>query len=239
MKEYVTNGICHKIVVYDSIALNKLREAAKIFSENKNNRTDVDWTMSLNKAYLEFKTPTEKVIFYKLLGCPIINIILHDGEKDLTKPISGMNKSCIEVDDILCLIERENSFYKENRRLLGISLDQNLKGCFYPCWKENDGGRLERAKYLYSKGKDIPIIIKLLVESIAINPIKSEKWGYLGGVLKVTGRYEDALIAYVQSLRFDETNKWSWKGLRDCCERCGFVENAKGLTWYLRMKGIE
>jgi cytochrome c-type biogenesis protein CcmH/NrfG len=104
---------------------------------------------------------------------------------------------------------------------------------------EDDQGRLAEAEKLYRQGKNIPKIIDLLTASIAINPIHSRKWEYLGGALMASGRTGVALIAYVQSLRINPKNSFAWKGLRSCCEKCGLLENAKGLSWYLRMRDIE
>lgn len=239
VNEFVTNGVNHKIVAYDRVSMRKLREEAAAFSKRKNNRTDAEWVSCLNAAYLEFKDPSDKVKFYKLLGCPIVNIVLYDGGAELTKPLSEMEESCREVEKIMQLPHRENSFFGKNKRLLWSSLRQSRNGFLYPRWDDNDGGRFAEAKELYSKGKNISKIMKLLLESIAVNPISSQKWGYLGGTLRVSGNHEDALVAYLQALRFDDDNKWAWKGLYECCRKCGFTENAKGLSWFMKMRNID
>ena len=68
-----------------------------------------------------------------------------------------------------------------------------------------------------------------------MNPINNKKWEYLGGVLKASNKPQDALIAYIQALKINSKNVWAWKGLADSCEKTGFVENAKGIRWYLKI----
>ena len=63
--------------------------------------------------------------------------------------------------------------------------------------------------------------------------------GLSRGVLKALNKPEDALIAYIQALKFNKDNQWSWKGVRDCCEKLGMKSNAAGLGWYFKMKGIK
>ncbi len=235
VKEEVVGGEVRAVVAFDAKALHAARDRAVAGSADLNKWSKSQWTRALRKAYGDFKSANETSKFFTLLGCPIVHVIMSGEGADFRSPVKGFEAAWNEVKDIMDRPAKSDSFFAKNRNLLWTGIATGRKSSFYPEWKEDDGGRCAEAIRLYNRGKNVPKIINLLSESIAINPIGTDKWGYLGGALKVTGQHKDALFAYLQSIRFDLGNAWAWKGLRECCEKCGYKENAKGLSWYLRI----
>lgn len=237
IKEYSTNGVHCKIMAFDAHLLRAAKSDAQKAMNGKIPRADSEWLLRLKDVQGNFRTPEEKSKFYMMLGCPVVNVVNSRSPEDYGAPLKGSEACWNELQDIMELPKRPESFFAKNGGLVWTSVMLGTKGAFYPNWQEDDEGRFNKAIELYRKGKDVTKIIKLLSESIAINPIGAEKWGYLGGALKVCGENKDALFAYLQSLKFNPQNNWAWKGLQDCCEKCGYMENAKGLAWYLKMQG--
>ena len=236
VKEYSTNGVHLKIMAFDAPSLKAAKADAQKAMNGKNLRTGDEWLALLKDVRGNFKTSEEKAKFYTMLGCPLVNVVNSRSPEDYGGPLKGSETCWRELQDIMDIPRRSDSFFARNGNLVWSSVVSGTKGDFYPNWLEDDDGRFNKAVALYRKGKDVPRIVKLLSESIAINPIGADKWGYLGGALKISGKNEDALFAYLQSLRFNPKNNWAWKGLQECCEKCGYKENAKGLAWYLRMR---
>ena len=235
VKESSANGVCCKVMAFDAAALKAARSEAQAAMDRKRPRTDDDWLALLKDVRAKFMKQSEMAKFYTLLGCPVVNVVNARSPGSYGQPLEGSEACWKELQDMLELPRRPDSFFARNVSLAWFGVAGGVKGDFYPNWQEDDGGRFAKAVQLYRKGKEIQTIVRLLSESIEINPIGAEKWGYLGGALKVSGNDKDALFAYLQSLKFNSQCKWAWKGLRECCERCGFTENAKGLSWHLKM----
>lgn len=238
VKDEETNGMRRQVVAFDAVALKAARADAIQKAKGVNTRTEKDWLELLKKASKNFKTEEEKRKFYTMLGCPIVNFItsrIYENKSANDDEQDGIE----ELAKIAEWTPREGSVYAEYPDLLWMTRKDKGDGPFYPFWREDDGGAFAEAEKLYRKGKDIPKIIRLLAESISKNPIGVKKWSYLAGVLKVSKRYDDALVAYIQTLKFDQSNTWAWKGVLECCQRLGFKSNAVGLAWYLKLGNIE
>ncbi len=234
----------HTIVVaYDAEPLH--REKSRIAAEYNakiealKTRTDAEWGKALAEVYEKhFPMSEDKRLFLFNLGCPIVSWLdpeISVGRDDLVK---RGDKASSELLQLLDWTPSKGSVFEEHPKLTWGSQQKGGSGVFFPRWKGDDGGAFDDAVRLYKKGKDIPRIIGLLAKSISASPIGTEKWQYLGGVLNASGKYQDAVIAYMQSLRQDPSNSYSWKGLAKALEKAGYPENAKGVTWYLRMQGI-
>ncbi len=238
VKDEEMAGARRQVVAFDAQALRAAKAKAAKSAVNVNARSVEDWTDSLKSIVSDFKTPSEKRKFNVMLGCPIVDFVLCDEEY-----VPGQVNA--DETDVVAEVERLNnwqpakdSVFASHPKVLWSSYKGEGSKLFYPRWKENDGGRFAEAEKLYRKGKDVPRILELLLESIEINPICEKKWAYLGGVLKALNKPEDAMIAYIQALKFNKDNPWSWKGLRDCCRKVGMKLNADGLEWYFRLHGI-
>ena len=204
-----------------------------------NERTDADWLVALKSAHENFKTPVEKRKFNVMLGCPVVDFILGTGKFVVEEVNEDEKDGVAEVEKIINWEPAKDSVFNEYPNMLWKTHKKSESDMFYPRWNENDGGRFADAEVLYKKGKDVPRILTLLAESICINPIGEKKWAYLGGVLKAQNKPEDALIAYIQALKFDKSDPWAWKGVRDCCQKLGYKVNATGLNWYFKLNGIK
>ena len=243
LSEEVKNGMHCRVMAFDAEPLRK--EKARIAAEYKakieslKTRTDAEWGEALAEIYnAHFKDREGKRIFFFNLGCPIVSWLdpeISVGKDELVK---RGDKASSELLQLLDWAPSKDSVFEEYPKLTWTNRQKGGSGVFFPRWKGDDGGAFDDAVKLYKKGKDIPRIIKLLAKSIAASPIGTEKWQYLGGVLNASGKYQDAVIAYMQSLRQDSSNTYSWKGLATALDKAGYPENAKGVTWYLRMQGI-
>ena len=227
----------HQVVALEAKPLVDAKRKAQADIADKNSRTESQWVKLLQGAYAQFKAPEEKRKFFVLLGCPLVNLIADKGGGDYGSVLPGGEGGWAELEKIINWRPVADSFYAEYPNLLWTAYARRTDAIFFPAWSENDGGRLDEAAKLYRQGKDIPTIIRLLAESISMNPINSTKWEYLGGILKVSNRPCDAVIAYIQALKINSKSPWAWKGLADSLDNAGFKENATGLRWYLKMKG--
>lgn len=236
VKDGTKDGRRTQVIAVEAAPLMAARDFALKSAASVNNRSEAQWAESLKNALAQFKKPDDKQKFYTLLGCPIVNLIFCRGNEYNVSVLPGCERACDELRTLSTFVTEGDSFFVEYPNILWGHYAHDHSVLFFPTWEEDDGGRLIEAEKLYRQGKNIPMIIRLLVESISINPISSTKWEYLGGVLKASGKPKDALIAYVQALRISPRSQWAWKGLVDCCEKVGFKENAKGLKWYLKMK---
>ena len=236
IKENELNGTNQKVIAFDAAEMKAAKAEYAKSVPDVDHWTKNDWLKALVSAKKNFKTDSEKQKFYTMLGCPIVNLIL---SQDLA-PKSGTDESPAqkEFDGLLNWSPKTDSVFAEHPELLWNSYKNKGQGVFFPKWSEDDGGAFDEAEDLFLKGKDKAKIISLLVKSISVNPMAAKKWEYLGGVLKASGKYEDAVIAYIQSLRFDSQSTWAWKGLLESCEKSMMPSNAKGLDWYLQMEGI-
>lgn len=237
VKDEEKDGTRCQVVAFDAVSLKAARADAAQKVRSVNARTLEDWLELLKKASENFKTEEGKRKFNTMLGCPIVNFIscrAYEKESANDDEQAGIE----ELAKIVDWTPREGSVYAEYPDLLWMTRKDKGAGLFYPYWSEDDGGAFAEAEKLYRQGKDIPRIIKLLAESITKNPIGVKKWSYLAGVLKVSNRYEDALIAYIQTLKLDPSNTWAWKGVMECCQKLGFKSNAVGLAWYFKLQRI-
>ena len=233
-----TNGDQRRqVVALEAKPLVDAKRRAQAGIVDKNSRTESQWAKLLQGAYVQFKTPEEKRKFFVLIGCPIVNFIADKGSGDYGSALPGCESGWAELEKIRNWRPSADSFYAEYPNLLWTAYAKRTDAIFFPAWSENDGGRLDKAAKLYRQGKDIPTIIRLLAESISLNPINSTKWEYLGGVLKASNKPCDAVIAYIQALKINSKNQWAWKGLVDSLDKAGFKANAAGLGWYLKIKG--
>lgn len=238
VKDEEKDGEKCQVIAFDASVLKaaKVRAAQKAHSVNE--RSEEDWLESLKAAYENFKTPAEKRKFNVMLGCPIVDFILCSGKYKAEEANEDEKDGVAEVEKIVSWTPAKDSIFSEYPNLLWATHKNNASNLFYPGWSEDDGGTFAEAEVLYKKGKDVPKILTLLAESISINPIGEKKWAYLGGVLKALNKPEDAIIAYIQTLKFNRDNPWAWKGVRDCCKKLGMKSNAAGLGWYFKMNGI-
>ena len=228
-----------QVIAFDAPVLKAAKVSAAKKAHSVNERSKEDWLELLKAAYENFKTPAEKRKFNVMLGCPIVDFILCNGKYKAEEANEDEKDGVAEVEKIVNWNPAKGSIFTEHPNLLWATHKNNGSNLFYPSWGDDDGGKFAEAEVLYKKGKDVPKILNLLVESICVNPIGEKKWAYLGGVLKALNKPEDALIAYIQALKFNKDNQWSWKGVRDCCEKLGMKSNAAGLGWYFKMKGIK
>lgn len=231
-----SSGSAHCIVVaFDAAPLRTARETYRKRAEgaDMNRWSPDDWKRALITASTNFKTPDERCKFFDLLGCPIVNVVLARSGFAVTHPIPECSEAEKELLKIECSLNATGSYFVGHPNLL---FQKTSPGIFYPQWSEDDEGRFSRAVKLFRKGQDLPKILALITESIEINPIGGEKWGYLGGALKLSNRPTDAVIAYLQALRFNSNLEWAWEGLRESCEKGGYPINAKGLGWFLKIR---
>ena len=238
LKDETKGGRRHQVVALEAKPLVDAKRKAQADMADKTPRTESQWAKLLQGAYAQFKTPEEKRKFFVLLGCPLVNLIVDKGSGDYGSALPGGESGWAELEKITNWRPAAGSFYAEYPNLLWTAYAKRTDAIFFPAWSENDGGRLDEAAKLYRQGKDIPTIIRLLAESISLNPINSTKWEYLGGVLKASNRPCDAVIAYIQALKINSKSQWAWKGLVDSLDKAGFKANAAGLGWYLKIKDI-
>ena len=233
------NGVRKMVLAFDAPVLKtaKVAAATKVFHVNE--RTVDEWLASLKEAAINFTTEDEKRKFNTMLGCPIVNFISCRTKYVVDSANEDEKAGVDELEKIVNWTPGEGSVYAEYPELLWMTHKERNVGLFYPCWSEDDGGAFVEADKLYRSGKDIPKIIKLLAESISKNPIGSMKWSHLAGVLKASNKYEDALIAYIQTLKFDSANAWAWMGVQECCQKLDLKSNAAGLAWYFKLHGIQ
>lgn len=233
------NGFRRMVLAFDAPVLKAAKVAADAKARQVNERTGKDWLASLKVAAENFRSAEEKRKFNVMLGCPIVNFIRCPG-KYVEQNVNDDEKDGVaEVEKIVNWVPAKGSVFLEYPGLLWSAHKSGESNLFYPSWREDDGGRFAEAEGLYLKGKDIPKILCLLAGSIRANPIGEKKWQYLGGVLKAMNKYDDAIIAYIQALKFNQDNAWAWKGVRDCCRQLGMKSNAAGLEWYFKLNGIK
>lgn len=237
LKEEESNGERRVVVAFDAQGLRDAREAAEKTRMDLNSFSTEQWASALSGAYTNFKTKEEKRKFLYLLGCPVVGFL----EKGIGFDKNGLSgradKGSVELRKLMEWKPTKGSVFFDNPSLTWRFYKQLDSDMFFPAWSENDGGRLDEAAKLYRQGKDIPTIIRLLAESISMNPINATKWEYLGGVLKASNKPCDAVIAYIQALKINSKSPWAWKGLVDSLDKAGFKANAAGLRWYLKIKG--
>lgn len=239
VKDEEKDGKRCQIIAFDAKILRSVKASVLKSSREVNERSKEDWLAMLRVAYENFKTPAEKRKFNVMLGCPIANFILSTSKYKAEVANEDEKDGVDEVEKIVSWKPARDSVFSEYPNMLWTAHKKSGSDLFYPHWDENDGGRFAEAEVLYKKGKDVPRILVLLAESISINPISEKKWAYLGGVLKAQNKPEDALIAYIQALKFNRRNPWSWKGVHDCCKKLGYKSNAAGLEWFLKLNDIK
>ena len=238
LKDDVKDGVHIQVMAFEAAKLKALKADLSRKADAVKERKTEDWYSELKNASTNFKSHEEKETFNILLGCPIVNFILYGTDAEKMNASADEKGGIPEVARLAAATRGEGSFFKEHHNLLWHSVRDSNVGVFYPLWKEDDGGKFKEADVLYRKGKDIPKIIDLLSQSISINPISDRKWAYLGGALKASNRYEDAITAYMQAIRFNDRNIWAWKGVLDCCKLLDMNVNAEGLEWYLRLNAL-
>jgi len=228
-----------QVVAFDAAPLKAAKADAMKAACRVNERSEEDWLALLKAACENFKTSAEKRKFNVMLGCPIVDLILGTGKFVAEEANEDEKEGVAEVARVLNWKPSKDSVFSQYPNLLWTTHKKSESDLFYPSWGEDDGGKFAEAEVLYRKGKDVPKIRALLAESISVNPVGEKKWAYLGGVLKAQNEPEDALIAYIQALKFDKGDPWAWKGVRDCCQKLGYKANAAGLNWYFKLNGIK
>lgn len=239
VKENEKDGKVCKVIAFDAAVLKAAKADAAKKANSVNVRNDSEWLDQLKLAAENFKSAEEKRKFNVMMGCPIVNFILCSGKYEERNVNEDEKGGVDEVGKIVNWSPAKDSVFSEYPGLLWTTHKNGDSGLFYPGWREDDGGKFAEAESLYLKGKDVPRILTLLAESISANPIGEKKWQYLGGVLKALGKNDDAMIAYVQALKFNKDNVWAWKGVRDCCRLLDLKTNAAGLEWYFKLNGIK
>ncbi|MBQ7177173.1 MAG: hypothetical protein IJS08_07135 [Victivallales bacterium] len=239
VKEEEKDGKHSQVIAFDATVLKAAKASASKRAHSVNERSVEDWLKLLKATYGNFKTLAEKRKFNVMLGCPIVDFILNTGKYELENANEDEKDGVSEVNRVINWTPTKDSVFSKYPNLLWSTHKKRESNLFYPNWSEDDGGRFVKAEELYRKGKDVPKILTLLAESISTNPIGEKKWAYLGGVLKAMNKPEDAMIAYIQALKFNSDDPWAWKGVRDCCKKLGFKSNAAGLDWYFKLNGIK
>lgn len=239
VKENEKDGKVCMVIAFDAAVLKAAKADAAKKANSVNDRNDSEWLDQLKLVAENFKSAEEKRKFNVMLGCPIVNFIRCSGKYEEQNVNDDEKDGVSEVEKIVNWVPAKGSVFLEYPGLLWLDYKNNESNLYYPCWRKNDGEKFAEAESLYLKGKDVPKILTLLVESIRVNPIDEKKWQYLGGVLKALNKYDDAMIAYIQALKFNQDNVWAWKGVRDCCRFLDMKINAKGLEWYFKLNGIK
>ena len=220
------------IIACDRTALEEVRENVRKQIVARENRTDTEWALLLSVVYHESDKTTRQSI-HTLLGCPLVNVILREDAQPGQK-ISGCEASWQEVEDFLQLAKGGSSFMEAHPELCcRMRFKDQL---FFPSMSEDDNGKFNEAKVLFRKGKNLPQILQLLCDSIAVSPFAEEKWRYLGGALLANNQPKEAAFAYIQALRLLKENPQAWKGLLNSCQKAGWMKNAEGLRWWLLME---
>lgn len=225
------------VIAFDLNALRRVRERTLASRKDFSAHGTSDWAKELAEAYANFKTAKDRRKFFSLLGCPIVAFLderIGFAAEDAAKNTNGGEA---ELTELLNWTPPQDSVFREYPMLWWKSCHEGTSDCLFQRWSDTDGGLFAEVERLYLKGKDVPKIVALLAGSIARNPIGAKKWEYLGGALKASGRHHDAVMAYMQSLRFDKDSVWAWRGLADSLRKSGKVVNADGLDWYIRMNG--
>lgn len=238
VKDEESDGERKMVIAFDAKALHAARDCAKKQNVDLNEYSPAQWKDALLEAYANFMTRDDKRKFFFLLGCPIVAFLDKEIGLDAKELTGRQDKGSVELCQLLKWKPPQGSVYSEYPALTWSFYRQSESELFFPAWCETDGGAFAAAEKLYLKGKNIPKIILLLVESITKNPIGALKWEYLGGVMKASNRHQDAVIAYMQSLRQKDDGVWAWKGLVESMKKSGMPMNAMGSEWYLRMKGV-
>lgn len=225
------------LMAFDLNALRRVRE--KVLSSRKNFSAHgvADWAKELAAVYGHFKTVKDRRTFFSLLGCPIVTLIDERTGVKVDEVVKKKGQGEAELVALLDWVPPQDSVFCEYPMLWWKSCREMEKGIFFPRWSDADGGLFMEAERLYLKGEDAPKIISLLAGSIARNPIGAKKWEYLGGTLKASNRHAEAVMAYIQALRFDKGSVWAWKGLAESLQKSGMPMNANGIDWYIRMNG--
>ena len=229
LRDEVANGVRTQLLAWDGEAVRAERERFQALRARLYPSTPEAWLEALRKTAERFQTPETRDKFLTLLGCPIVNVI---ERAEVGAPLPAGEAGQREVRELLAYIQGADSFFAAHPQLCAFRAEPTL---FFPPWTSDDGGRLAQAKQLFAQGRELERILQLLLESIALNPISAEKWGYLGGALRVSGRPRDAVFAYLQALRYDATLGWAWEGLRVSCAKAEMPANAAALAWYLRL----
>lgn len=236
LKDEAKNDQRRQIVALEAKPLENARRKAQESVSNRRCRTESQWVELLKGTYAQFKTPEEKRKFFVLLGCPLVNLIMDKGCGNYGTVLPGGESGWAELEKIINWRPAAGSFYTEYPNLLWTAYAKRTDATFFPAWVEEDGGRLTEAQKLYHQGKDVQTIIRLLAESISMNPIHATKWEYLGGVLKVLNKPFDAVIAYIQALKINAKSQQGWAGLVDSLDKAEYKANASGLRWYLKIR---
>lgn len=225
------------VVAFDLNALRRVRERTLASRKDFSAHGTADWAKELAGAYANFKTAKDRRRFFSLLGCPIVAFLDERIGFTAEEAVKNANGGEAELTELLNWNPPQDSVFREYPMLWWKSCREGASDGFFPRWTDTDGGLFAEAEKLYLKGKDVPKIVALLAGSIARNPIGAKKWEYLGGALRASNRHYEAVMAYMQSLRFDKGGVWAWRGLADSLRRSGKVVNADGLDWYIRMNG--
>lgn len=232
-------NFCRKVFAFPAKNLAASRKESASLEDARHAWKDEDWLKGLKKYSETLKTAQDRRQFMVLLGCPVANVVEDGGKGEFGVPVKGAERGLAELDILLKAKEADLPFFAAHGGLLWPSYAAAGTGLFYPCAKPAAGDGFSKALAL-CKSKDwkakAPEILELLAESIRANPLDAQKWLYLGGVLRGTDRNMDALVAYVQSARFDSSNKDAWKGIARCCEALGMKTNAAGLGWLIKLR---
>ena len=219
------------IIACERAALDALRKNIKGQLGGREKRTEKEWERLLAETYQKCDEVSRQNI-HSFLGCPLVNVILRADAQPGPKVKDGQ-QSWLEMEEFLRLFKGESKFFASHPALC---FRESIKDqWFFPAWSKDDDGKLDEARKLFRQGKNLPQILHLICDSIAINPIDEEKWRYLGGALMACNQPKDAAIAYVQALRLMPQNFNAWEGLLKACAKAGWTKHAEGLRWFLRI----
>ena len=231
-------GVHRDVYAFEAAPLKAARANAVRQQEKRQMKDKAAWCEALRKYARTLKTENDWRQFYVMLGCPIVNLVKGAQARDFGKSVKGCEKGLAELGVITSWNPEQSFFYSTHKGVLWGDRVASANSIFYPLLQLDDGGAFARAKELTKKKdwqKRPQMILDELAKTIIANPYVAEKWIYLGGVLLKTGHPLEGLIAYIQGAKFDEKNRDAWTGIMCCCEAAGLMENASGLSWFLKL----
>lgn len=232
LEENMTEDGVERVYAFEKEKLHAFKQGIEKQLIAREERSEEEWAALLKTAVAKLKTLPERRAVMLLLGCPLVNVLEDSGEGEFGNPILGFEKAWGELQEYLKWAKGGSPFFEAHKKILWSDI-RNTDSIFYPIqWKQDDGGKFEEAKNLYNRGQDLPKVLELLSGSIALYPLKAEKWCYLGGALLANNQPQDALVAYVQAYRMAPRNDMAWKGILKSCEMAGLKEHVKGFHWY-------
>ena len=93
----------------------------------------------------------------------------------------------------------------------------------------------KEAEDLFSKGKNIEKIIKLLVKSLSKSPRHSKSWNYLGAALTAKNQFKEALIVHIQAYQIGNSDIEVMANMADSYHKLHFNLLAKKYAEHLNI----